>query len=90
MPATMHYLKPSTKAKRPKLNEPMTRAVGEYFDSLQGEKPAQVYNLVLGEIELALIEATLKFTNNNQSQASIILGLNRGTFRKKMAFYGLL
>ncbi|MCB1617229.1 MAG: Fis family transcriptional regulator, partial [Pseudomonadales bacterium] len=30
------------------------------------------------------------YTRNNQTKASIMLGLNRGTLRKKMKAYGLL
>jgi len=37
-----------------------------------------------------LLEVVLKKCRGNQSQACKILGLNRGTLRKKMAKYGLL
>ena len=90
MTATMHYIKPSARAKKPVLKAAVEAILEEYFTSLKGEKPEYVYNLVLTEIELPLIEAVLKFTNNNQSKASAMLGINRGTFRKKMEFYGLL
>ena len=49
-----------------------------------------LYHVVLSEMERPLIEATMKFTGHNQSRAASILGLNRGTFRKKLAFYGML
>ncbi len=90
MPATMHYVKPAGKSKKPALKEVVGHAMTEYFDSLKGEKPEHVYNLVLTEVEYPLLHATMKFTNNNQSQAATLLGINRGTFRKKLAFYGML
>lgn len=90
MPATMHYIKPSTKTKKPLLKEAVATILEQYFDELKNEKPEYVYNLVLTEIEQPLMAAIMKFTNNNQSQAANILGLNRGTFRKKLAFYGML
>ena len=90
MPATMHYNKPSSKIKKPALKEAVGTAMCEYFDSLKGEKPENVYNLVLTEVEYPLLQATMKFTNGNQSQAAHMLGINRGTFRKKLAFYGML
>jgi len=31
----------------------------------------------------------MKFTRGNQTRAAIILGLNRGTLRKKLRQYGL-
>jgi Fis family transcriptional regulator len=36
------------------------------------------------------MEAVLKHTDGNQSEAATMLGLNRGTLRKKMKQYGLL
>lgn len=90
MPATMHYVKPVAKTKKPALKEVVGTILNEYFDSLKGEKPEHVYNLVLTEIEHPLMQAIMKFTNSNQSQAAAILGINRGTFRKKLAFYGML
>jgi len=44
----------------------------------------------MAEVELPLIEATMEYTGNNQFRAAKILGINRGTFRKKLAFYGML
>ena len=32
----------------------------------------------------------MRYTNYNQSLAAKILGLNRGTFRKKLEYYGML
>ncbi len=90
MPATMHYVKPSGKTKKPVLKDVVGVALNEYFDTLKGERPEHVYNLVLTEVEYPLLLAVMKFTNNNQSQAAMMLGINRGTFRKKLAFYGML
>jgi Fis family transcriptional regulator len=45
---------------------------------------------VLKEVELPLFIAVLKQTKNNQSKASKILGLNRGTLRKKLKQYNLI
>ena len=39
-------------------------------------------------MERPLLEATMQYAKGNQSKAALILGLNRGTFRKKLAFYG--
>jgi Fis family transcriptional regulator len=32
----------------------------------------------------------MRYTRQNQSKAAKMLGINRGTFRKKLAFYGML
>jgi Fis family transcriptional regulator len=65
-------------------------AVGNYFAQLDGQIVTDVYDLVLQEVEAPLLEAVLKYTRNNQTLAATVLGLNRGTLRKKLKRYGLL
>jgi len=36
------------------------------------------------------LKAVLEYTKGNQSKAAILLGLSRGTLRKKMKKFGLL
>ena len=38
---------------------------------------------------VALLEIVMQFTRGNQTKAAAILGLNRGTLRKKLRQYGL-
>jgi Fis family transcriptional regulator len=64
-------------------------ALNGYFSKLNGHKPGDLYQLVLGEVEKPLFEAVLKYTNGNQSEAAEILGINRGTLRKKLRTYNL-
>jgi len=45
--------------------------------------------MLLAEVEAPLFKTTLEHTNGNQSQAAEILGINRGTLRKKLKTYGL-
>ena len=45
--------------------------------------------LVLREIEEPLFRAVLDYASGNQSQAAVILGINRGTLRKKLRQFGL-
>lgn len=60
-----------------------------YFKDLDGHPPADLYQMVLQEIEQPLLESVLHFTRGNQSKAAIVLGLNRGTLRKKLKQYDL-
>ena len=55
----------------------------------KGIKPENVYELLMAEVELPLIETTMEYTGGNQSRAANILGINRGTFRKKLAHYNI-
>lgn len=66
------------------------RAVRHYFAQLQGEQPSQVYDLVLAEMEKPLLSVVLEYTRGNQTRAAEILGLNRGTLRKKLKAHGLM
>ncbi len=60
-----------------------------YFESLNGHRPGDLYNLVLGQVEEPLFQAVMKYTNGNQSQAAEMLGINRGTLRKKLKTYSI-
>jgi len=64
-------------------------ALRHYFASLNGQKPADLYQLVLGEVEKPLFRAVLNYTRGNQSEAAEILGINRGTLRKKLKIHKL-
>jgi Fis family transcriptional regulator, factor for inversion stimulation protein len=73
------------------LRQCVGRAMEKYFDDLgDAQLTHNLYELVLREVETPLMEAVLKHTDGNQSEAATMLGLNRGTLRKKMKQYGLL
>jgi|TARA_B100001057_G_scaffold115651_2_gene114167 Fis family transcriptional regulator len=65
-------------------------ALDQYFTSLNGDRPGDLYDLVIGEVERPLFKAVMNYTQGNQSQAAGILGLNRGTLRKKLKTYSLI
>ncbi len=65
-------------------------ALIQYFKSLNGDRPGDLYEFVLGEVEEPLFRAVMDYTNGNQSQAAGILGINRGTLRKKLKTYSLI
>lgn len=65
-------------------------ALNQYFTSLNGNRPGNLYDLVLGEVERPLFKAVMDYAHGNQSQAAGILGINRGTLRKKLKAYSLL
>jgi len=63
--------------------------LNSYFETLNGHKPGDLYQLVIGEVEKPLFRAVLAYTKGNQSEAAEILGINRGTLRKKLRQFGL-
>ena len=66
------------------LSYQVSKSMRKYFKELDGEKPADIYNMVLKEVELPLLEVVMKECNDNQSKACKILGINRGTLRTKL------
>lgn len=66
------------------------RVVREYFVAMGDEIPTDVYALILKEVELPLLTVALEQTRGNQTKCAKILGLNRGTLRKKLKLYGLM
>jgi len=73
----------------PPLNEHVNKALESYFEKLDGHKISNLYEMVLKEIEAPLFKSIMKHTKNNQSNAAAILGINRGTLRKKLKQYKL-
>jgi Fis family transcriptional regulator len=65
-------------------------AMRNYFSNLDGEQASNVYDMLLTEIEGPLLEVVLEYTRGNQTRASDILGINRGTLRKKLKDHGLM
>jgi Fis family transcriptional regulator len=72
------------------LRDEVRAAVRFYLQELDGQLSTDVYQMVLAEIEVPLLEEIMAYTRYNQTKASIMLGLNRGTLRKKLKQYDLL
>ena len=66
------------------------RVVRQYFALLDDEMPTDLYELILKEIEQPLLSVVLEKSRGNQTKCAQILGLNRGTLRKKLKTYGLM
>jgi Fis family transcriptional regulator, factor for inversion stimulation protein len=71
------------------LRECVQSALETYFEHLGDESPRKLYELVLNEVEPPLLQAVLRYTRGNQSKAAEVLGINRGTLRKKLRAYSL-
>jgi Fis family transcriptional regulator len=72
------------------LREAVKRAWDNYISQLGGEEPSNLYEMFLEQVELPLLLAVMAYTGNNQSRTAKIMGLSRGTLRKKLKIYGLL
>ena len=65
-------------------------AMQRYFEDLDGQDATELYALVMNEVEPPLLAAVMNYTRQNQSRTAEMLGLNRGTLRKKLKQYNLL
>lgn len=72
------------------LHDSVRQSLENYLGELKGRFPNNLYELILAEVEAPLLEAVMEYTKNNQSRAAIVLGLSRGTLRKKLKQYGML
>jgi Fis family transcriptional regulator len=71
------------------LREAVACAVQRYLNELDGQMTTDLYALVLSQVEPPLLSAVLNYTRGNQTRAAQLLGLNRGTLRKKLQQYGI-
>jgi Fis family transcriptional regulator, factor for inversion stimulation protein len=78
------------RGKQRPLRDMTEEALGKYFKDLNGHRPGDLYELVLGEVEEPLFRTVMDYTRGNQSVAAAILGINRATLRKKLRHYRLL
>ena len=64
-------------------------AIKNYLSQLNGNDVDDMYDLVLSEIEAPMLEEVMQYTRGNQTRAANLLGINRGTLRKKLKKYGM-
>ena len=65
------------------------KSLDEYFRRLDGEPAHNLYAMVIGHVERALLASILERAGHNQTQAADMLGMNRNTLRAKLAKYKL-
>ena len=82
-------LHPQQEETRKPLKACVEDAMQSYFKQLDGHITNELYQMVLSEVEEPLFRSVLQHTRGNQSKASELLGINRGTLRKKLKMYGL-
>jgi two-component system nitrogen regulation response regulator GlnG len=68
-----------------KLSASVARHLRRYFDLHNGQLPPPgLYDRILREVEMPLIEIALDATAGNQAKCADLLGINRNTLRKKI------
>jgi Fis family transcriptional regulator len=87
--ATVRNLPNRERRKQP-LRACVQSALELYFSDLDGHRADGVYDMVIGQVEQAMLESVMQHTRSNQTRAAEVLGINRSTLRKKLKLYGLL
>jgi Fis family transcriptional regulator len=82
-------MKPLTEP-RQTLRSCVSSVLNEYFEQVDPDMINGLYEMVLSEVEAPLLEAVMQKARSNQSRAAQMLGLNRGTLRKKLKQYDML
>ena len=79
------------KTNRPQttLRDSVKQTMEAYLKQLDGHSTGQLYAMFQQEVETPLLEIVMAYVRGNQSKAAELLGINRGTLRKKLKMYGL-
>ncbi len=72
------------------LSHHVEQSIRQYLANLDNQEPSNIYELMLQQLEKPLLMVVLEYTQGNQSKTAQILGINRGTLRKKLKTYNLL
>lgn len=72
------------------LRQAVRDTLRNYFTNIGGEQPVDFYSILLEEIERPMLEVLINHTHYNQVRMAQILGISRGTLRKKLKQYGML
>jgi len=81
----------STRRERRKqpIRRSVTSAIELYLGDMNGHDVTDLYHVVLSEVEPAILDVVMKHVEGNQTEAAGVLGVSRGTLRKKLKLYGL-
>jgi len=67
----------------------VTSAIELYLGDLDGHRVNNLYLQVMNEVEPAIFGVVMDHVEGNQSRAAELLGISRGTLRKKLKQYSL-
>ncbi len=67
-----------------RLEDCVSAALRHYFETLDGHECRDLFSLVMGEVEKPLLAMVLDRSGGSRTKAAQMLGINRGTLRKKL------
>lgn len=84
---TVSTLNSQDKVIQKPLRDSVRQSLKSYFSQLNGQDVSGLYELVLAEVEQPLLDMVMQYTRGNQTRAAMMMGINRGTLRKKLKQY---
>ncbi len=86
----INELKSKSKTSAVSLRKKVAEFMQQYFSQLHGEKPCNIHEFFLDEVEEPLLIKVMQYVKDNQSEAARVLGISRGTLRSKLKKFGML
>ena len=86
---TVSVLNSQSQVTNKPLRDSVKQALRNYLSQLDGQDVNDLYELVLAEVEHPMLDMIMQYTRGNQTRAATMLGINRGTLRKKLKKYGM-
>jgi|GEM_PF-49472 len=86
---TVSVLNAQSQVTNKPLRDSVKQALRNYLAQLDGQYVNDLYELVLAEVEHPMLDMIMQYTRGNQTRAANMLGINRGTLRKKLKKYGM-
>ena len=86
---TVSVLNSQSQVTNKPLRDSVKQALRNYLSQLDGQDVNDLYELVLSEVEHPMLDMIMQYTRGNQTRAANMLGINRGTLRKKLKKYGM-
>lgn len=78
---------------RERRNQPLRSCVQvsieNFFNDIGDHQLGDLYQMVISEVEQAMLASVMRYANGNQTRAAEVLGINRSTLRKKLKRYNL-
>ncbi len=71
------------------LYESVLNSVNNFLNNPANAGTTDLYEIVLSEVERPLLDRVMQHVHGNQTRAARMMGINRGTLRKKLKKYSL-
>jgi Fis family transcriptional regulator len=69
------------------LSESVTQSIKKFLSLPETQGVTNLHDMVLEQVEPALLKAVIEHCKYNQSKAAVLLGISRGTCRMKLKKY---